>query len=380
MIVLVGESASGKSSIEKKLVSKYGYTKVISYTTRKPRDGEKHGVDYFFVSEDEFNSLSLHGIFAETTVYNGWLYGAPKNQCTENSVLVANPYGLRQIRKNEELNVVSFYISVPRRDRLIKILQRGDNIEESMRRSTHDEGQFNGIEDEVDFIVKNNDYEVSVEELASHIHSNYKFELKYNEHFHKREEIVNSKKTIYVDFDGTIVNSIKAIVDLYNYDFQHYPWFEKIKWQDVETWGFEELRGITPDDASNYFQQQRFFDKLEFMPYAKETLEELSKEFDIKIVSFGYAANLKAKAIWISKNIPYAEFIPLNFDDYEDKSHIDMRNSIFIDDNNKYLSTSNAGMKICFGAEYPWNADYREDEENGNFLCLDWDEVRSLLI
>ena len=48
MIVLVGESASGKSSIERNLVEKHGYNRVISYTTRKPRTGEHDGVDYHF--------------------------------------------------------------------------------------------------------------------------------------------------------------------------------------------------------------------------------------------------------------------------------------------------------------------------------------------
>ena len=43
MIVLVGESASGKSSIEKYLVDNYGYNKIVSYTTREPRDQTLHG-------------------------------------------------------------------------------------------------------------------------------------------------------------------------------------------------------------------------------------------------------------------------------------------------------------------------------------------------
>ena len=52
MIILVGESASGKSTIEKILTEKYGYKKTISYTTRQPRDGEINGVNYHFNTLD----------------------------------------------------------------------------------------------------------------------------------------------------------------------------------------------------------------------------------------------------------------------------------------------------------------------------------------
>ena len=68
-----------------------------------------------------------------------------------------------------DINVVSFYINVPRRDRLIKILQRGDNIEESYRRNLSDVGQFDGIEDEVDFVLYNEGYQKSIEEMAKEV-------------------------------------------------------------------------------------------------------------------------------------------------------------------------------------------------------------------
>ena len=54
MIVIVGESASGKSTVEKILNEKYGMRKVVSYTTRPPRDTEVNGVDYNFISMNDF--------------------------------------------------------------------------------------------------------------------------------------------------------------------------------------------------------------------------------------------------------------------------------------------------------------------------------------
>ena len=55
---------------------------------------------------------------------------------------------------------------MPRRERLVKILQRGDNIDEAIRRNQSDVGQYDGIEDEVDFVVENSSYRYSSDYLA----------------------------------------------------------------------------------------------------------------------------------------------------------------------------------------------------------------------
>lgn len=169
MIVLVGESASGKSSIERNLVENHGFNKVVSYTTREPRQGEIDGVDYHFIDTKKFLELKEQSFFAETAMYNGWYYGTAKSDCTDDKVAVLTPHGLRQVSKIEGINVVSFYINVPRRDRLIKILQRGDNIEESYRRNLSDVGQFDGIADEVDYVIDNPNYHLNIEEMTQEV-------------------------------------------------------------------------------------------------------------------------------------------------------------------------------------------------------------------
>ena len=173
MIILVGESASGKSTIEKILSNKYGYKKTVSYTTRPPRNGEVDGVDYHFISKDEFINKFNSDFFAETGNYNGWFYGTTKDQYCNNTICVLTPHGLRQIKKSfandKKMEITSFYIKVPRRDRLIKILQRGDEINEAIRRNQSDVGQYDGIEDEVDFVIDNAEYKHSSQLLAYRI-------------------------------------------------------------------------------------------------------------------------------------------------------------------------------------------------------------------
>lgn len=171
ILVLVGESASGKSSVERELVNKYGFKKVVSYTTRQPRENEVDGVDYHFITQEHFNTLKDEGFFAEIGCYNNWWYGCAVKDCTDDKVAVLTPHGLRQMKAIEGLNIASYYIKVPQRDRLIKILQRGDNIYESMRRSISDLGMFDGIEDEVDYVIENDEYKKSVEEIAREVMS-----------------------------------------------------------------------------------------------------------------------------------------------------------------------------------------------------------------
>lgn len=173
MIILLGESASGKSSIEKELVRNYGLSKIISYTTRPKRINEVNGIDYNFVNEKYFEKLKSTDFFSETTVYNGWLYGTAKKDClneTENKVMILSPYSLRQVKKIPNLKAVSFYIQVPRRERLIKCLQRGDNIDEAIRRNLSDIGQFDGVEDEVDIIIRNPFYKKSISTISKFIY------------------------------------------------------------------------------------------------------------------------------------------------------------------------------------------------------------------
>lgn len=169
MIVIIGESASGKSSAERELVDIYGYKKIVSYTTRQPRSGEVDGVDYYFITDEHFNKLKKEDFFAEIGCYNGWQYGIAIEDCTNDKVAVVTPHGLRQIKSIKGLNVVSFYIDVPRRDRLIQILQRGDDIEESYRRNLSDLGMFDGVKDEVDYVITNKGYVKTPKDTADEI-------------------------------------------------------------------------------------------------------------------------------------------------------------------------------------------------------------------
>lgn len=156
MLVIVGESGSGKSTLQDYIVKNYGYEKIVTYTTRQPRAGEKDGVDYHYISDSEFNRLVSEGFFIEHATYNGWSYGTAKEDCKDNKIVILTPRGLRSFKsKSSEISVVSLYLCLPRKDRLFITLSRGDNIEEAYRRNLSDVGQYDGIENEVDWTFIN---------------------------------------------------------------------------------------------------------------------------------------------------------------------------------------------------------------------------------
>jgi 5'(3')-deoxyribonucleotidase len=125
--------------------------------------------------------------------------------------------------------------------------------------------------------------------------------------------------------------------------------------------------------VDNYFNDVRFFDNLEYMDNAYEVLNRLKENYAIYCVSMGNTVNLALKNTWLRKNLPFVEFIGCNFNEVEDKRHIDMSGGILIDDVVKNLETSNADVKLLFGDEYQWN-----DKWDG-IRCYNWYDVEKEL-
>jgi guanylate kinase len=82
IFIVSAPSGAGKSTIVEKAIEKLRNNgikieRLVTYTTRSPRQGEKNGVDYFFVSKSQFSKLSKDGKFFETNQYNNQFYGSP---------------------------------------------------------------------------------------------------------------------------------------------------------------------------------------------------------------------------------------------------------------------------------------------------------------
>ena len=75
LVIISGPSGSGKTSICKLLTKNHKIKQSVSYTTRKPREGERDGIEYCFIEKSEFEKLIEEDKLIEYAEYCGYLYG-----------------------------------------------------------------------------------------------------------------------------------------------------------------------------------------------------------------------------------------------------------------------------------------------------------------
>lgn len=174
MILLAGPSASGKTEIAKILMKDFGIRKVVTHTTRPPRIGEKDGVDYHFVTREEFERLSKTGQFVETTSFNGNCYGSSKKEVADDKVLIVDPIGLETYLSLHDPRIVSFYFDTSEETRKQRMVSRGDTEEAIESRIQNDRVAFRDVPSTT-FRIQNETG--SLEELAKKVYQLYKEEL-----------------------------------------------------------------------------------------------------------------------------------------------------------------------------------------------------------
>ena len=182
VIVLLGASGSGKSTIENALVDNHNFNKIISVTTRLKRDGETNGRDYYFVSQDEFDEMLAGEQFAEHEEYSqNRFYGTLKSdynneENSEDKVVVLTPNGFRQLKRNcPNEDYFSVLVTASLGTRIKRYIDRCgvnkfnfDDKNEIAARVERDYGAFLGVDQEVDLVVENNE-DTDINTLAEKI-------------------------------------------------------------------------------------------------------------------------------------------------------------------------------------------------------------------
>lgn len=160
VIALMGKAGAGKDFYQNATCTAHPlmFHKIISSTTRPIREGEKEGVDYNYISLEDFTRQVLHNEMLEATEFRDWFYGTPiKSLSLEKiNIGVFNPEGVRKLLADERLNVKVIEISASDKVRLMRYLNREEHPDcaEMCRRYFADEKDFANIEFE-SFLVVN---------------------------------------------------------------------------------------------------------------------------------------------------------------------------------------------------------------------------------
>lgn len=183
LFVISGSSGVGKGTVIKKFLEKNPDFKLsVSCTTRAKRDGEQHGVNYYYLTKEEFMNAVDNGEFLEWAEFSGNCYGTNKSfveKClnnNENLLLEIDTKGALQV-KNKMDNAVLIFIMPPSIEELEKRLRgRGTETEDAIQKRLHTvksemenakQFHYKVVNDEVDRAVEEIENIIKKEQIKS---------------------------------------------------------------------------------------------------------------------------------------------------------------------------------------------------------------------
>ncbi|NQD64801.1 guanylate kinase [Bacillus haikouensis] len=197
LIVLSGPSGVGKGTVRKAIFSqedtKFEYS--ISMTTRKPRDGEVDGVDYFFKSREEFEELIGQGKLLEYAEFVGNYYGTPVDYVREtinkgkDVFLEIEVQGAQQVRDKFPEGLFIFLAPPSLSELQNRLVTRGTETDEVIQ------GRLNTARKEIemmnlyDYIVENDKIENAVEKINSIVQAEHCKRVKVQQRYIKMLEV-----------------------------------------------------------------------------------------------------------------------------------------------------------------------------------------------
>ncbi len=161
-IALCAPSGTGKTTVARGLVAKRDdLVFSVSATTRPPRPGERSGVDYHFISRDEFQSMIDDGELLEWAEVHGELYGTPRanldaaEQSRRKLLMDIDVQGARQVAQARPDTVTVFLLPPSTEAWLERLRQRGSESDEQLQRRLETaKGELLALE-EFDYAVVN---------------------------------------------------------------------------------------------------------------------------------------------------------------------------------------------------------------------------------
>ena len=174
LIVISGPSGSGKDSVCERL-KEYNdnFWVSISCTTRKPRQGEEDGINYFFIDKECFENKIKKDEFLEYAVYNNNYYGTPKDKINDylnkgiDVILVIEVQGALKIKHKVPEAIFIFLMPPTMRDLVYRLKKRGtesnDKIVERFKKAYKEINEVN----KYNYVVVNDDLDKATKKVNS---------------------------------------------------------------------------------------------------------------------------------------------------------------------------------------------------------------------
>lgn len=163
IIVLTGPTSSGKDSVIQKIIAKRPQIrKLVTTTTRSPREGEVEGKDYYFIGQNDFKKMFQNGEFLETKEYGGNWYGTTlaefkKTPEGQDAIWRVEPTMAAKAKEYFHHAVV-IYINVSSKQTLEKRLKgRGTSQDDINIRLKQDEEDWSNLKNSFDYVIDNSD-------------------------------------------------------------------------------------------------------------------------------------------------------------------------------------------------------------------------------
>lgn len=175
LIIISGTTCAGKGTVIKKLLSNHNDIVLsTSYTSRPKRETEIDGVDYYFVSKEEFERKIENGDFLEyAQVQYGSYYGTPKREVLElldsgkDVILEIDVQGAKQIKEIYPSTILIFIMAPSMREVKRRIMMRGsENIDQIISRFRVAYNEINQINN-YNYVVVNDDLDTAVAKVEA---------------------------------------------------------------------------------------------------------------------------------------------------------------------------------------------------------------------
>ncbi len=174
LIVVSAPSGAGKSSLAERALKRVEDLRFsISYTTREPRGAEKHGVDYYFVTEDEFSAMRENEEFLECAEVHGRLYGThegPVRQLLSQGfdvILDIDVQGAEEVRRRVPEAILIFILPPSSEVLEARLRARNLNEPEDIERRLRNAGIEVQLYERFDYVVLNDDLDRALARLEA---------------------------------------------------------------------------------------------------------------------------------------------------------------------------------------------------------------------